>query len=245
MGPFALTKSATERVLWPGCYARPRSDLISGALNLDESEPRWDILGRTHQEQGKSMQRAVLRQAITKHQNKLCGGLLLLACLGWADTYLELRRAETSITYVNGWWDASKTALRYVYAHNRDPHSIDTEEARENMLSEVRNNPEVALTFVTAAKKVDDPKLHQQLIKEVANVSTQLRMAIIGSWLLDELDETSSNLKANSEDGFLNQEQRTKLASCYQRAKQVPFTNAELEPQIRLEDNSGPAGCDL
>lgn len=92
-----------------------------------------------------------------------------------------------------------------------------------------------------------DLALHQQLIKEVANVSTLHHMSIIGDWLLEELDETRGAAKVSGQaDGLLTEEQRAKLAECHGRAKELKFNQVVSQAVMYgIPNMTGPADCNL
>lgn len=193
------------------------------------------------------MQGIALRQAMAKHPNKIWGALLFIACAGWASTYVDLLKAHTLGGFADQWWLANRTALRYTYAHDRDPNSKDFSLAREDMLTQIRISPEGAFPLLEASRKAGDLALHQQLIKEVANVSTLHHMSIIGDWLLEELDETSGAAKVSGQaDGLLTEEQRAKLAECHGRAKELKFNQVVSQAVMYgIPDMTGPAECNL
>ncbi len=193
------------------------------------------------------MQGFVLRQNIAKHHHKIWAGVMLIVCAGWASTYIDLRKAETAGGYAQQWWAASHTALQYTYEHDHNPLSEEFSVAREHMLAEARANPEGALHLLQASRMAGDLALHHQLVKEIANVSSQGRLAEIGNWLLEELDQTSAMVKVSTKaDGLLTMEQRKKLDDCYNRAKQGQYNQVAFRAQIYgIPDMTKPANCQL
>lgn len=101
--------------------------------------------------------------------------------------------------------------------------------------------------MLQAAEMAGDVTLHQQLIKEVANVSTQGRMATIGDWLLGELEEASGAVRVSAQtDGLLTQEQRSKLVECINRAKEGKLNQSMfLAQRYGIPDMTGQAACNL
>lgn len=99
------------------------------------------------------MKGVALRQALAKHPHKIWGALLFVACTGWGSTYVDLMKVSTAGGFLSQWWVASRTALHYTYAHDKDPNSENFSLARGDMLDEVRINPEVALALLEASKK--------------------------------------------------------------------------------------------
>ena len=193
------------------------------------------------------MRGIAVRKTMATHQHKIWGGLLLTACIGWGATYIDLLEAEKSAKYSHQWWTASQVALHYTNENAKGSVSESYSEARGIMLSQARSNPEGAFILLQAAEMAGDVTLHQQLIKEVANVSTQGRMATIGDWLLGELEEASGAVRVSAQtDGLLTQEQRSKLVECINRAKEGKLNQSMfLAQRYGIPDMTGQAACNL
>lgn len=188
-----------------------------------------------------------LRQTVVNHQGKVLCGLLLAVCAGWLNTYVNQLRAESGAEMSGQWWQASRMAIHYTYAHDKDPESEDFALARQDMLDHARANPEGALALIDAAKHAGDWALQQQLIKEVANVSSSGRMAVIGDWLQDEVDDATDAVQGTlGKEVLLTQEQRSKLVDCSTRARQGKFQQTAFYAQrYGLPDLTGPAECQI